>query len=337
MIKKLIIIIILSLPIIGFSQNDVSIGIAYDWDQLDKSDQDLIEKSSHKYLAKLAENDIEGFWELCHSKFKESVPFVSFKEMGEIIAKVIQDIDNVKFIDAKKVVYTSEPTVTKFSTGGSLDKEKPTYLQFYTLAGIKNQALSIYRINSKPLSKAITIKLGLENGDYKLTSIEINTNSVNGKDAKYYFEIAKEWEKKESKFPQFIAMNMAYRLSYLGRGTSTSLSLNIMDTLQKLQKNTELISEIKKWNVNDSIFDIINVDFIETQSDLTPNVIYISKVALGEESTKKEVEILYEYFKNKYPDLVKEFGMFIFTAHEEYPAIKTKEYKYFRVIMNEEK
>lgn len=335
MIKKLIIILITGLPLIGFSQDDVSAGIAYDWNQLNKSDQDLIKQSSQKYLVKLADNDIEGFWELCHSKFKESTPLISFKEVGGIIARMIQDIDNVKFIDAKKVVYTLEPTSSQFSTGGSLDKENSTYLQFYTLAGIKNQALSIYRINSKPLSKAITIKFGLEDGDYKLTSIEINTNSVNGKDSNYYFKIANEWEKKESKFPQFIAINMAYRLSYLGRGTSTSLSLSAIDTLQKLQKNTALISEIKKWNVNDSLFDIINVDFLETQSDLTPNIIYISKVALEEESTRREVKILFEYFKNKYPDLVKEFGMFMFTAYEEYPILKTKQYKYFRVIMNE--
>jgi hypothetical protein len=337
MIKNLIIILILSLPTIGFSQNDVSIGIAYDWEQLDKADQDLIKKSSQKYLLKLADDDIEGFWELCHSKFKESTPFVSFKEMGEIIAGMITDIENVKFIDAKKVVYTSEPTSSKFSTGGSLDKENATYLQFYTLEGIKNQALSIYKIENKPLSKAITIKLGFENGEYKLTSIEINTNSINKKDAKYYSKTANEWAKKESKLPQFIAINMAYRLSYLGRGTSTSLSLNVMDTLQKLQKNTELISEIKKWNINDSIFDIINIDFLETQSDVTPNIIYVSKVELGEESTRKEVGNLFEYFKNKYPDLVKEFGIFMFTAYEEYPAIRTKQYKYFRIIMNDEK
>lgn len=335
MIKKLIIILILGLPIIGFSQNNVSVAIAYDWNQLGKSDQDLIRKSSQKYLVKLANNDLEGFWDLCHSKFKASTPFVSFKEIGKIIAGMIQDIDNVKFIDAKRVVYTIEPASNQFSTGGSLDKENGTYLQFYTLAGIKNQALSIYNIDNKPLSKAITIKLGLENGEYKLTSIEINTNSINGKDANYYLKIANKWAAKESKLPQFIAMNMAYRLSYLGRGTSTRLSLQVMDTLQKLQKNTALISEIKKWNVNDSIFDIINVDFLETQSDITPNIIYISKVELSEERTRKEVEILFDYFNDKYPDLVKKFGMFMFTAYEEYPAIRTKQYKYFRVIMND--
>ena len=336
MIKNLIITFILSLPIIGFSQNDISIRTAYDWNQLEKSDQDLIEKSSWEYLVKLANNDIEGFWESCHSKFKESTPFVSFKEMGEIVAGMINDINDVKFIDAKKVVFTTEPTSSQFSTGGSLDKENPTYLQFYTLKGIKNQALSIYKTENKPLSKAITIKLGFENDEYKLTSIEINTNSINGKDANYYSKIANKWAEEESKLPQLIALSMAYRLSYLGRGTSTSLSLNVIDTLQKLQKNTDLISEMKIWNVNDTIFDIVNIDFLETQNDVTPNIIYISNVVLGEDSTRKEVEILFEYFKNKYPNLVKEFGKFMFTAYEEYPAIRTKQYKYFRVLMNEE-
>ena len=335
MIKNLIVLILLSLPLKGISQDNLSIGIAYDWDQLEKMDQDSIQESSHRYLAKLAEKDIEGFWELCHSKFKESTPFISFKGIGELMAGMIPDINKVNFIDAKKVDYNIEPTTSKFTTGGSLNKENPTYLQYYSIPGIKNQALAIYHIDNEPLSKAVTIKLGMEDGDYKLTSIEINTNTVNGKDAKYYSQIANEWAEKKPKLPQFIAFNMAYRLSYLGRGTSTNLSLTVVDTIKKLQKNKELLSEIKKWTVQDSIYDIINIDFLETQSDVTPNIIYISKIELGEDNTKKEVQILFNNFKSRYPDLVKEFGMFIFTAYEEYPALRTKQYKHFRVIMNE--
>lgn len=335
MIKKLILILALSFPIIGFSQEDVTVAIAYDWDQLSKSEQKSISKASQECLDKLADNDIKAFWESCHSKFKETTPFITFKEMGELVSKMIQDIEQVEFVDAKKVTYTKAPVVSKFSTGGSLDKEKATYLQFYTLAGIKDQALSIYRINSEPLSKAIVIKLGLEEGVYKLTSIEIATNSMNGKDADYYFNISNEWGAQGSKLPQFIAVNMAYRLSYLGRGTASALSIKVIDTVQSLQKNTELIAEVKIWNVNDSIFDIINIDFLETQTDITPNIIYISKVELGEGSTDEEVELLFEYFKETYPDLVKEFGRFMFTAYAEYPALSTKEYKFYRVLIDE--
>ena len=127
---------------------------------------------------------------------------------------------------------------------------------------------------------------------------------------------------------------MAYRLSYLGKGTVTSRMIDLTEELQTLHKNTELISEIKKWHVNDSIYDIINIDFLETQSDITPNILYISKVELGEESTTKEAEILFDYMTKKYPDLVKEFGRFMFTAYEEYPALPTKQYKLYRAIMD---
>jgi hypothetical protein len=314
--------------------DDVSVAIAYDWEQLDKSDQDLIKSASEDYLSKLANNDLKGFYESCHSQFKESTPFVAFQEFGEIIAGVIEDIDKVTFVDAKMVEYTSSPKTSKFSTGGSVDKENPTYLQFYTIAGIKNQALTIHNVDNTPLSKNIIMKLGKEDGVYRLTSINFVTNSIEGKDTKYYFEIANEWSEKDSKVPQFLATSMAYRLSFLGEGTSTSLFLEITDTLLTLQKNSAMVSEIREWNVNDSIYDIINLDFIETQSDVTPNISYVSKVPLGEKTTEEEVKVLFDYFKKKYPDLVEEFGLFIFTAYDEFPVLRTKEYKNYRVIMN---
>lgn len=323
-----------SVSLSNIFNNDVSAGIAYDWNQLDESDQTLIKQSSDKYLDKLAENDIKGFWELCHSKFKETTPYAAFQEVGLLMTEMITSVDSLDFIDAKKVVYTSAPKTSRFTTGGSLDKSNPTYLQFYTLAGIENQSLTLYKLNKQPLSKIITMKFGLDDSIYKLTSIEINTTSVNTKNAKYYINIAEKWKSKESAFPRFIALNMAYRLSYLGKGTLTSEMIGLTEELQTLQKNSELIKEIKKWNVNDSLYDIINVDFLETQSDLTPNIIYLSKVELGEELTEAEVTTLFKYFKEKYPDLVEEFGMFIFTAYEEYPVIPTKQYNFYRVIMD---
>jgi len=334
MIRNLILTFTLAIPFLGFCQNDYSVGMAYDWEQLDKSDQVLIKESSEKYLLKLAENDIKGFWELCHSKFKETTPFVSFNEVGMLIANMITSIDSLEFIDGKKVIYTSAPKTSQFATGGSLDISKPTYLQFYALPGIENQSLSLYKLKNRPLLKTITMKFGLEDSVYKLTSFEINTSSILDKGAEYYIALAKKWRPKESLFPQFIALNMAYRLSFLGKGTSTSKMIDLTEELQVLQKNSKLISEIKEWNVNDSIFNIINVDFLETQSDVTPNIIYLSKVELGEKSTEEEVIILFEYFRDKYPDLVQEFERFIFTAYDEYPAVRTKQYKLFRVIMD---
>jgi len=340
MIKKLLLTIILTIPIFAISQNDTQLGItyiAYDWVQLKQKDQELIKKASEKYLAKLIKNDIKGFWEICHSKFKETTPFESFAENGKIIAEMISSIDSVEFIDAKKIVFSNAPKISQFSTGGSIDKSNPTYLQFYALPGIEDQSLSIYKVNSQPLSKMITMKFGFEDKEYKLTSFEINSCAIKNKNAKYYMDIADKWKVKESKLPQFIALTMAYRLSYLGKGTSTSRKLMLTEALQELIKDSMLISEVKKWVVNDSIYNVIQLEFLETRSDITPNIIYLSKVKLGEKSTKDEVKILFKYFMDKYPDLIEEFKIFAFTAYEEYPVIKTKQYRFYRVIMDSAK
>lgn len=332
MIKKLLLSFLLFFPILAYCQDEVIISTAYDWKQLTIGDQKIIKISAEKYLEKLIQKDIKGFWELCHPKFKESVPFISFKETGTLIANMIPAMDSLQFIDAKKVEFITEPQNARFSTGGSVDKNDPTYLQFQTVAGIKNQSLVFYKINNKPLSKVITMKFGLVDSMYKLTSFEINTSTVDNKNGDYYTDIANKWSSNKSLFPQFVALNMAYRLSYVGRGTFTTKLINITEKIENLQKNPKLIDEIKKWTINDTLYDIINFDFIETKSDITPNIIYISKVALGEKTTKDEVEILFKYFKEKYPDLVNEFGKFMFTAYEEYPAIAAKQYKFYRVF-----
>ena len=319
---------------LDLQDNTSSVRIAYDWDQLESADQKLIKESSQRYLLKLAKKDIKGFWELCHPKFKESTSYVSFQEIGLIIADMFPVIDSIEFIDAKKIVYTRAPETSQFSTGGSIDKSNPTYLQFYTLAGIENQSLSLYKLNVQPLSKIITMKFGLVNSIYKLTSLEINTSAVNNNDANYYYEIANDWISKDSNLPRFVVLNMAYRLSYLGKGTSTSKMLEITEEIQSLQKDNKLIEEIREWNIKDSNYDIISIDFLETQSDITPNISYISKKKLGKRSTIKEVKVLFEYFENKYPYLVEEFKAFIFTAYEEYPALPSKQYPFYRVIMD---
>lgn len=325
---------LLSESLFSDAESETSVSIAYDWNQLEEDDQALIKGAAEKYLEKLAQNDINGFWEMCHPKFKESTPFSAFSEVGEIIANMITSTDSLSFIDAKKVVYSTPPKTSKFTTGGSVDKSNPTYLQFYTLAGIENQVLTLYELANTPLSKTITMKFGLEDSTYKLTRFDINTSSIEGKDEDYFVDLAKKWESKESSFPKFIALNMAYRLSYLGRGTSTSQMISITEELKTLQQDADLISEVKKWSVNDSIYDIINVDFLETKNDVTPNIIYVSKVKLGETSTEKEVKVLFQYFQQKYPDLVQEFERFMFTAYEDYPAVRTKEYELFRVLMD---
>lgn len=312
----------------------MTLGISYDWEQLDSNDQKLINEASKKHLQKLVEKDIKGFWELCHSEFKKTTPLSAFTEIGNILSNIINSIDSVEFIDGKKVIYTVAPKTNQLVTGGSLDKSDPKYLEYYTIAEIKNQALTIYKLKSYLLSKNITMKFGLEGSIYKLTSIEVNTSAINNKDAEYYFDLAKKWEFNQSMYPRFIALNMAYRLSYLGNGTNTYRMIQLIDEIKTLKSDSILLSEIQKWNINDTIFEIINIDFLETQTDVTLNITYVSKAGLGEKPTTIEARKLLEFHKSKYPEFVKEFERFLFTAYEASPVNRTKQYRYYRVAID---
>ena len=58
---------------------------------------------------------------------------------------------------------------------------------------------------------------------------------------------------------------------------------------------------------------------------------------MGAKSTKKEVKALFEHLQENYPELVKEFKTFMFTAFKERPVIPNKQHEYFRVLMDIEK
>ena len=333
-INILFISTLLSAYLSSFSQEGYSIGVAYDFDQMSENDQNLITSASQSYIELLVNKDTKGFWEACHSKFKESTPFVSFSQMGEIIVEMIPRKDSVIFYDAKKISYMEAPVTSQFATGGSLDKSHPKYLQYYTIAEIKEQAISLYETKDDGYSKMITMKFGLEDSKYKLTNFEINTSKIENKDARYYSNLATEWMTKETKIPSVLALNMAYRFSYLGRGTQTAKSIEITEDLQKQQMDSELKKEVTTWIVDRKEYTIIKLDFLETKSDISPNILYLSKDELGDKTTNKEAHKLYDYMKQKYPDLTKEFRTIMFTAYAEYPALPTKNYKYFRAVLS---
>lgn len=287
--NKLSIFVILFLTYSSsFSQNGISVGISYDFDQISESDQNLIISASESCITSLVNKDLKGFWDACHSKFKEATPYVMFSQMGEILIDMIPSKDSVVFYDAKKVSYTEEPKMGQFAVGGSLDKSHPKYMQFYTIAGIKEQSISLYRVNNSGYSKMITMKFGLEETKFRLTNFEINTSKIDDKNVDYYLKLATEWEKKDTKIPSFLALNMAYRFTYLGKGTQTLKSMEITEKLQKLQNSAEFKKEVSIWLIDSTEFAIINLDFLETKSDISPNLIYVSKEVLGRIQQKRK-------------------------------------------------
>ena len=324
--------------VIGFvsltlkAQDELSFGIGYDWSDLDKIEQQSIELTAEKYLTMLHEKDLENFWNECHLQFKTSTPKISFLQIGALISEAIPSYDSLTLINVKVTKFNSPPNQAQLSVGGTLDRNDPNFIQFYTSEGVKEQVLLIYRTNTYPIDRSLAIKLGLDGDKYKLLRFDINSRAFNNKDSKYYEELAQKWKSKDSKIPYFFAQYLAQRFNVLGQGIASHDFLRTSEEIKIIQSDTSFINNVRNWRVNDIDYNIINLDFTETQEDITPTIIYLSKQELGEKKTTKEASLLFDWFKSKYPDLVDEFKVFIFQAYDEYPALQTKQYKYYRVI-----
>lgn len=308
---------------------------AYDWNQMEESDQNRIKEASEKYLQKFAENDITGFWELCHPEFKEKTPLAAFNEVGNIIMEMFPSMDSLTFIDGKKIDYITAPQKHQFATGGSLDKNDLTYLEYYSLPGIKNQALSFYKLSDTLFSRTIAMKFGLVDADYKLINLDISASAIRYKDAEYYIALSEKWETDELLMPQFFALNMAYVLSYAGRGTKTGKMIDINNKLEAIKGSNVFASEIEPWGINGSKFEIIDIDMIELEDDIVPNIHYSTQAELTEEAIKKEAIQLLTYLKEKYPHLIQEFNSCMFSAYEGYETASfTNQYQLLQVLVD---
>lgn len=333
MIKKILTGLVLAILTISLSaQEGLSFGIGYNWDDISKDEQVKIQDAVKDYISKLHSKDLDGFWNDCHSLFKTSTPKITILQIGETIADAIPVYDSLSFINGKITKFDSLPKTSQFSVGGTLDKNDSSFIQYNTVADVKEQVLLIYRTNTLPVDRTVAIKLGLEEGKYKLIRFDINSCAFNRKDSKYYENLANEWKTKDLQIPYFFAISLAYRYNYLGQGIANHDFLRISDELEIIQSDTSFVNKVRSWNVNGEKYDIINFDFTETKGDITPTIIYVSKEKLGEKSTQKESDKLFDWFQKQYPDLVNEFKVFIFQAYEEYPALPTKEYQYYRVI-----
>ncbi len=321
----------------SYSQFGTNTGIGYDWSDLNTDEQELLEKRAMFYINLLKEKNVDEFYSACHPKFKEFLPKVSFTEIGGLLADNVATSEKTQRTLGKKVVFNSAPTNAQLAIGGSLDQTQSDYLQFIAVAGIKEQAILVYDLGGSPLQKAIIIKLGLDKNKFKLIAIDMATTSFNGKNADHYWSLSEEWNQPNQKVNKYLALTMAYRLSYLGQGNVGSMGSKVTAEFQKMQIDTAFVKSVRNWKVDDRNVSVINYDFIETRNDLTPNIMYISEEKLVEKSITKEAQRLYQHLSKDVSNFASEFPVVMFQAYEEYPALKTKQYNYYRAITKNKK
>lgn len=333
-LKFLVLIITICYTSNIFSQVNIAKGVGYDWDELTNEDQKKIIQATQNYVELINSKQFDNFWESTHSIFKSSTPKLTFKQYEDYLSSVACPTDSIKFINAKKIVYTNPTIVGQVVTGGSLDTDDDNYLQFTAFPNILEQVIVVFEIPVSPIKKSLVLKFGVENEKYKLTNIEINSRSVGEKDTQYFKDLSVKWKLNENLLPEFLALYFAYKLSYLGKDVKNKDHVEIVGKLALIQKNQSFADEFSKWEIDKEIYDIVNFDLLETKYDISPKFLYVSKNKLGKETTTKEARKLLNYLTKKYPMLKNEFDVFLFQAYEEYPKNPLKQYKCYNVPLN---
>jgi uncharacterized protein YejL (UPF0352 family) len=306
-------------------------GEFYDWSEISNDEQEKVKNSIDNYFELIINNKPKELWGLCHEEFQKIAPIETFPNFTNVLSGLIKSKKDLTFIDCKKSKYDKEPNQMSIAFGGSIDEEKPKYLKYSPIPGIKEQFIVLYHLKGEKLNRTIVVMLGKENDDLKMTSMYLYINSQNGKDSDYYLNVVEKL-KGDIDLQNILFLNMAYQLSTLGSSVSSKKSIEIMKKITDALQDSVVLDNILNWKIKDSVYDVFRMDFIETLNDITPNFNYVTKSDLSEEKTNEECDLLIEYLKEDFPELIKEFKTFSFTAYKQKPLNPYKQYKYFRVI-----
>ncbi|CAB1056742.1 hypothetical protein D1BOALGB6SA_1481 [Olavius sp. associated proteobacterium Delta 1] len=330
--------IFISFVLIFFCSNElfatISGFICKDWHEIDVDQKQEIESTSNSMLEMLLSNEGNKLWNLTHPATQKAITKPAYITSVENVHNRLSGINNAKLADGRLISVVGHKSSPGQVICGSVDQNSPEHLRIVTFPSMKKIVATITEIPSQPIGRVVSLMMAEHNSRLKLVHFMITSRSYHGKLAEYYEKIANNWISKGEIISGYLAYAMDYRLNYLGPNIQTGKFINARERLTNLLKDKELKNSLKSWTLPDGKYQIFGIDLIETLNDISPRVRYLSMKKLGADTTPIEATALMTYFKEKCPELGKEFDAVLFEAYSEIPSDPNKNYQTYRVPLS---
>jgi hypothetical protein len=310
------------------------LNICADWDEIGSSEQKAIKSSSFEILEKMATAQYETIWNSSHPMLKKSTPKEQFKKAIKSIQPLLTQLNNAEFVDGRLATIIGYNGKSHPLLFGLIDVNSPDHLRAQSLAGVKQSAIAMIKINSQPIGRTVSLQMAKDKGKFKLFRFDITATSYHKKTAKYYQETAENLISEQKLLPAYIVHLMAVHLSQLGPTLKTGQSIKLEERLQTLSKNQRLKNELTRWELLGKNYTLFGIGLVEAQDGILPRVRYLAHDELGDETTSKEAAALMEHVKAHYPELAEVFDNILFEAYTENPTSPKKQYKCYRTVLD---
>lgn len=310
------------------------LNICADWDEIGSSEQKAIKSVSFEILEKMVTAQYEEIWNSSHPILKKSISKEQFKKAIKDTQPLLTQLNNAEFIDGRLATIIGYNGKSHPLLFGLIDVNSPDHLRAQSLAGVKQSAIAMIKINSQPIGRTVSLQMAKDKGKFKLFRFAITASSYHEKTANYYQEAAENFISEQKLLPAYLAYLMAVKLSQLGPTLKTGQSIKLEECLQALGKNQRLKNELTKWELPDKNYTLFGIGLVEAQDGILPRVRYLAHDEINDEATPKEAAALMEYVETHYPELAELFDNILFEAYTENPVSPKKQYNCYRTVLD---
>jgi hypothetical protein len=304
------------------------------WDDIDSSRQEAIKSVSFEILEKMAASQYEDIWDSSHPAFKKSISKEQLEKTMKHLSPLLTQHNDAEFIDGRLAKIFGYKGASQPLFFGLLDVNSPDHLRAQTLAGAKESAIAMIKLNTQPIGHTLILQMAKDKGKFKMFRFDITPASYHNKTAKYYQVTAEKFADEQKFLPAYLTCLMAVRLSNLGPTLKTGQSIVLEERLLKLSKNQILKNELTRWELPDRNYTLFGIGLMQAQDGFLPRVRYLAQDQINNESTAKEAAALMEYVETYHPEIAEVFDNILFEAYTENPTNPEKQYNGYRTVLH---
>jgi hypothetical protein len=313
---------------------DLNLWVSKSWHELNENERKEVTSATDKYIEFLKTESYSNAYDNSHPELKKTISKESFINSMQMLKPRFAQMTNIMLSDARIVSFKLKASKkTKIVYSGSAKSTDPEHIEFYTVPGIKKQGLVFYKIQSDTIERLLTLRIGMNDSTYKILSFYLFPSKVKGKGFDYYENLGNNWSKEKKYVTSLYAYLMALRLDTVGQDILTAHSKRLRQKINNFLTNSVIKSQLLLWKVEESDYQILKFDILETIKDVSPTIAYISKFQLEKDSITKESNMLLAHIKKMNPNFGDHFEAILFQAYSENPISPKKQYPFYRVAL----
>ena len=315
--------------------------VCYNWENIAAAEAAQLDSTAMALISAIVDIQPEKLWRDCDPVFQTDISQDKFTDFTLTLAERIVSLQHIRRTDGKIVETQSKLTAPVSIACGSNKSGRDDYFEIRLWPEIQKTAVIFYELNSEQIVRNVVLVMAKrKNSPYRLLSLYVTPATYFGKNAEYFENLAQTAVAAGNQTSGYWFYHCALLLSQTGPVIRSNQSIRLQQATAALQEKPRFQESISQLNLNGVRYPIFTFYFIELENRLVPLVAYLSRydgTAKDTDTTSKieaEAKQICQSLQKSNSDFFDEFPSVMFQAYFEPPADPTKQYPYYKIMVD---